>query len=126
MKHTLLTTLLLTACAADDGLSPQIANLTYTPSTATHGQVVTITGTFTFTDDDGDLAELGAEITLPDRTTQTFPMSKLGGVGDMTTGTLGLQLQVLPPTAGSYAFSLWITDEAGNESNPLEGTLTAN
>ena len=125
MKHTVLACILLSACASDDGTSPNISALTYSPNTATPGQVVTVTGTFTFDDDDGDLAELGAEVTLPDQTKQMLPMTDLRGVGDMTTGTLGFQMQIIPPTAGTYSFSLWITDDADNESNRLDGTLAA-
>jgi len=125
MNHTALACILLTACASDDGTPPKISALTYDPMTVTHGQAATVAGTFTFDDDDGDLAELGAEVTLPDQTKQMLPMTDLRGVGDMTTGTLGFQMQIIPPTAGTYSFSLWITDDADNESNRLDGTLAA-
>jgi hypothetical protein len=127
MKTLLAATLLFaTACASDDGTPPAITGLTYSPMTATHGVVVTVTGSFTFDDDDGDLADLHGELTLPDQTKQSLPKADIRALGDMKTGTLGFQLQALPPTVGSYKFQLWVTDDADNESNRLDGTLTAN
>lgn len=123
--RSLLALALVTACASDDGAAPAIAALAYGPSTVPAGQTTVVAGTFTFTDDDGDLAELGAEITLPDGSAQQLPMTALGNVGDMTSGTLGFQLSITPPVAGAYAFALWITDDAEHASNRLTGTLTA-
>ncbi len=42
-----------------------------------------------------------------------------------TEGTLNFALALNPPVAGSYPFEIWVTDEAGNVSNRLSGTLTA-
>lgn len=127
MKTTLLAALLFTsACASDDGTAPAITALTYAPMTATHGVALTITGTFTFDDSDGDLAELGGDVTLPDQSKMNFQTTDIRNVGDMKQGTLGFQMQVVPPTAGMYKFSLFVTDDGGNDSNRLEGTLTVN
>lgn len=127
MRPALFALALLSGCGSDDdGVAPAIAALTFSPTTATHGVPVTVTGTFTFTDDDGDLAELGAEVTLPDQSKQTLPMTDLQNVGDMTSGTLNFQMQLIPPAAGTYQFALWITDDADRESNRLGGTITAN
>jgi hypothetical protein len=127
MIKILAAALLLTsACASDDGTAPTISALTYSPMTATHGVALTITGSFMFADEDGDLAELGGEVTLPDQTKMSFAKSSIRAIGEQTTGSLGFQLQVVPPVAGAYKFELFITDEGDNVSNRLEGTLTAN
>ena len=126
MKTLLAALLLTTACASDDGTAPTISTLTYAPNTATHGVPVTVPGTFMFADEDGDLAELGGEVTLPDLTKMSFAKSSIRAIGDQTTGSLGFQIQVVPPVAGSYKFELFVTDEGDNVSNRLEGTLTAN
>src|SRR5512139_3640708 len=68
MKITLLVLLLFaSACASDEGTAPTIAALSYSPTTVTQGVATTITGSFTFDDSDGDLAELGVEVTRPDQ-----------------------------------------------------------
>ena len=127
MKIILATALLFaSACASDDGTAPAITALTYSPMTATQGVATTVTGTFTFDDKDGDLAELGGQVTMPDQTTMNFQTTDIRNVGDMKTGSLGFQMSFVPPAAGSYKFSLFVTDDGDNESNRLEGTLTVN
>ncbi len=126
MRTALLLALLLSACGTDSGKPPAIAALTFSPTTVTHGMQATVAGTFAFNDADGDLAELAAEVVLPDQTHMLLPRTDLRGVGDMTTGTLGFQMTLIPPQAGVYQFSLWIIDDGDNESNRLDGTLTAN
>jgi hypothetical protein len=117
--------LTLTTACATDATSPEISELTATPNTMTVGEQVTLSGTLHFDDPDGDLDQLGAEITLPDQTRQALPMTNLIGVGSMTTGTLGWRMLVVPPSAGDYTLSLWLTDASGNESNRLEAVATA-
>jgi len=116
---------LVSACATDDSADPVISDLTATPSSMTVGQQATISGTLVFDDPDGDLEELGAEITMPDGMRQALPMTDLIGVGDMTSGTLAWRMIVVPPTAGTYTLSLWLADADGHESNRLEATATA-
>ena len=116
--------LVVAACGTDD-TSPMIADLTYSPMTVTVGQQFTVSGTMTFDDPDGDLAQLGIEVTSPGGMRQTLPMADLQGTGTMTEGTLTFAITSILPAAGSYGFSLWITDDAGNQSNRLDGTLTA-
>jgi hypothetical protein len=127
IRTALLALVFASACGSDGGgTAPSIASLTYSPMTVTHGQQATVAGTFTFDDKDGDLAELGAEITLPDNSKQNLPMTDISNVGDMKQGTLQFQMIVTPPTAGSYQFALFVTDDGDNESNRLTGTVTAN
>jgi hypothetical protein len=125
MKNALLL-VLVGACASDpDPVPPTIANLSYSPLSLPVGQQGTVNGTLTFDDPDGDLAQLAVEVTLPDHSRQTLPMSNLQNVGAMTEGTIAWALIVVPPTAGRYDFSLWITDAAMNVSNKLDGSVMA-
>lgn len=120
-----LSFLLAGGCAADDGTAPEISDLTATPTTMTVGQQVTVTGTLHFDDPEGDLDQLGAEITIPDGTKQALRNVDLSTVGTVTTGTLTWALIVVPPAAGTYTLALWVTDANGNDSNRLETTATA-
>jgi hypothetical protein len=122
----LLSSCLAIAACSDDGNAPTISNLTATPASVPVGQQSTVSGTMGFSDPDGDLDQLGVEVTLPDQSKQTLPMSDLQNVGTMTEGTLGWALFITPPAAGTYRLSLWITDIDGKQSNHLDATVTAN
>jgi hypothetical protein len=123
--RTVLLSMLLAACTDDAGSAPTISNLTFGPDDVTAHQQVTIAGTFTFDDVDGDLAQLGVDVTMPDQSNQRLPMTDLRGVGLTTKGTLGFQMILVPPAAGDYAFELFVTDDEDHESNRLSGVLVA-
>lgn len=125
MRTPALLLVLASACSSDSGAPPAIANLTYSPMTVTTGQASVVTGSMTFTDEDGDLAELGAEVTLPDSTKQSLPKSDIRGLAGQTEGTLAFQLSFIPPAPGAYGFALFVIDEGERESNRLEGVVTA-
>jgi hypothetical protein len=126
MKNLALFALLAGCSSGGDGKPPSIAALTFSPMTVPTGQQSTVNGSFTFTDEDGDTDQLGIDVTLPDNSSETLPMSDLQNVGDMTEGTIMFVVFFAPPAAGSYKFAIFITDEGDNESNKLMGTLTAN
>ncbi len=121
----LCTCLALVACTSDDGTAPTISNLTFAPAALPVGQQTTVSGTLAFSDPDGDLDQLGVEVTLPDQSKQTLPMTDLQNVGTMTDGSVAWALIIAPPTAGAYRMSLWITDADGHASNHLEASATA-
>jgi hypothetical protein len=131
MRTNFLLTMCLafTACSSDDSTAPTISNLTMTPTTLPVAQQTTVSGTFSFVDPDGDLDQIGIEVTLPDGSKQGskqgLPMTDLMNVGTMTEGQLAWALIVAPPQAGTYQLSLWITDLDMNESNHLQSTATA-
>ena len=127
MRTTLLlcSCLSLVACASDDTTAPTISNLTFSPNALPVGQQTTVSGMVTFSDPDGDLDQLGVEITLPDQSKQTLPMTDLQNVGSMTDGAIAWALIIALPTAGAYRMSLWITDVDGHDSNRLEASATA-
>ena len=122
-----LCSLSVVACASDDdnGTAPTISNLTIANSSLVVGQQTTVSGTLGFADPDGDLVDLGVELTLPDQSKQSLPMTALMNVGTMTSGSISWALIVVPPSAGTYKLALWITDMNGNESNRLETAATA-
>ena len=126
MRNVLILSLGLAAgCTDDDGSAPTISNLVFSPSAVTVGQQTTISGTLAFADPDGDLVDLGVELTLPDQSKQALPMTPLQNVGTMTDGSVAWSLFVAPPAAGAYGLALWLVDEGGHESNRLAGTLQA-
>ena len=117
---------LFAACASDNGKAPAISNLTYTPASITHGQQATVTGSIMFDDQDGDLDKLAGEVTLPDGTKAQLASTDLQAYSEQTHGTIAFAITIVPPAAGTYSFSLWLTDDGDNKSNALDGTLTAN
>jgi hypothetical protein len=123
MRTTLVACLLLTACT-DDGTPPEISALTYTPDTVTVGVASTVTGSIAFDDVDGDLSRLNVELIGPDSQLHSIPSANITALGDLKTGTLPFQMVFGPPTAGDYTFNIWISDDAGNDSNKLDGLLT--
>lgn len=125
MRTALLLCTTLAACASDDTTAPTISNLTFSPASLPVGQQTTVSGTVAFTDPDGDLDQLGVEVTLPDQTKQTLPMTDVQNVGTMTEGTLSWALIIAPPSAGTYRISIWITDADKHESNHLDATAAA-
>lgn len=125
MRTALLLCACLTACASDDTTAPTITNLTFSPSSLPVGVQTTISGTVTFSDPDGDLDQLGVELTLPDQSKQSLPMTDLQNVGAMTDGSIAWAMIVAPPAAGTYKMALWITDLDGHASNRLEGSAMA-
>ncbi|HEY5924658.1 MAG TPA: hypothetical protein VIV11_23425 [Kofleriaceae bacterium] len=127
MRTTLLlcSCLALVACTTDDNTAPTISNLAYSPMTMPVGTQTTITGSLNFSDPDGDLDQLAVEITLPDASKQTLPMTDLQNVGSMTEGTIAWALIVVPPAAGRYDMKIWITDIEGEPSNQLMGSAMA-
>ena len=125
MRTALLLCIALTACASDDSTAPTISNLTFSPSSLPVGQQTTVSGNFGFTDPDGDLDQLGVEVTLPDQSKQSLPMTDLQNVGTMTDGSIAWALIIAPPAAGTYGMSLWITDADGHASNHLEASANA-
>lgn len=126
MRAALLSCLALVACASDDnGAVPTITNLTLSQTTLAVGQQTTVSGTVGFDDPDCDLEELGIEITLPDQSKQTVPMTPLQNIGTMTSGSIAWSLIIAPPAAGTYKMDLWVVDANGNASNRLDAALTA-
>lgn len=115
------------ACTGDEpaGTPPAIAQLAVTPAQVTAGQAVPITGSFTFTDEDGDITQLGAALIAPSSARQEAPLLDVTGQTMAPAGALTFQLVVAPPSAGSYQLEVWLLDDAGHTSNRLTAGLDA-
>ena len=116
---------LVAACGdePDAGTAPMISDLTYSPASGTVGTQINISGQFYFEDLDADVSGLGVEIELPDGSKQTLPTQAPQGTRGVNAGTIMFALALLPPTAGTYDFDIWLTDDGGNASNRLSGTI---
>jgi len=122
----LVAAALLGGCSDEDpGTAPAISDLTYDPASGTAGAQVTITGQFTFSDPDADVESYTIELAGPGNLAQTIGPQVLQGAAGQTSGSVGITLILTPPVAGDYTFDVWLSDVAGNESNRLTGTYTA-
>lgn len=118
------TVLGATACdAQDSGSAPEISALELSAATVTVGATNTVTVTFDFVDDDGDLDEV--EIVLGAAGQELTLASPIVGADGMTDGQAMVQLVVQPMVAGEVAVELVAVDEEGNRSNALNATLDA-
>lgn len=100
--------------------APSIANLRYSPSSATQawGGTAAITGSFDFTDAGGDIAT--ARMVSSDGTDVTVAMASLSG---MTNGSATATFVVPVGKAGRRTFDVWAIDRLGRSSNPLSGAF---
>ncbi|MBI5527170.1 MAG: hypothetical protein HY897_12615 [Deltaproteobacteria bacterium] len=105
------------------GSAPVISELTYSPDTGTAGTQITISGSFMFTDADGDVSKVATGATPPGGAFQEGPVAEIQGAGK-TQGQAMFILALLPTVAGEYTFEVWLIDAAGNASNRLSGTVT--
>ncbi len=113
------------APAVPAGTAPVVSDLKLATTTLTVGKTETLTGTLKFVDPDKDAKTLKGEITLSSGQKQALPGSDAQGVNGAGEGTVILGFMFNLPTAGSYTLALWMADAAGNESNHLTATLTA-
>lgn len=128
---SLLTCLSITLFAAfvacgdqiEAGTAPTISNLTYNPTQATIGEATTYTGTLDFSDPDGDLAQVAVSILQPDGAALAVPPVDVQGASGIGAGTVGWAFIMVAAQVGDHTFDVWTTDEAGNASNRLTGTI---
>jgi hypothetical protein len=111
--------------AGPGGHAPVVSSLTIQPNTVPVGQTTRATLTFGFTDVEGDVASAAIQIALPDGTLQPVQTIAAQGTAGQKNGTLGVLVDLTPPSAGQYTLSVWVTDVQENESNRLQGTVTA-
>lgn len=120
---------LLFGCASDKaedvGAAPTIKDLTLAPLEVEVGKAGAISGSVTFEDADGDVVEIGVDVTLPDGTNQSLPKIATQGATGTKQGTLAVALAFGPPVVGAYKLSVFAVDGKGHESNRLGATVTA-
>ena len=105
--------------------APTISNLTYSPAEATIGESTTYTGTLDFSDPDGDLAQVAISILQPNGASLTVPPVDVQGASGIAAGTIGWAFIMVAAVEGDHTFEVWTTDDAGNASNKLSGTINA-
>lgn len=117
--------LLLTACGSGAGQvidhTPQLSNLTYTPTSFTKNQgggAVNIQGSMDFIDANSDIVTFKASI---DGITKSYDRSDLKGT---KSGTITGYVPISTASTGNFTFKVWVVDNAGNESDKLTGTFT--
>ncbi|MBH24346.1 MAG: hypothetical protein CMH57_07840 [Myxococcales bacterium] len=116
------------ACGDEDesnGTAPTIDSLSYDPTTITVGSNNDVTASFNYADPEGDVSMFQINVSAPDGVVVPAIQGEVPGATGQTAGAVTLVLSLNPPLAGSYDFTITITDEAGNTSKGLSGTLTA-
>jgi hypothetical protein len=116
---------LVAGCGEDSGTAPAISDLTLQTTSVVVGQQATVSGQFTFSDPDGDVESFSVTVTAPTGASQTVGPQAIQGAAGVTDGPVALALVFNPGVAGDYVLEVWVTDGAGNESNRLTGTVTA-
>jgi hypothetical protein len=105
------------------GRAATIDFLTYDPAAAVVGEAITVTGTVTFEDPDGDVVALGSQVRPPTRqraqTNRKIRMVLAGA----TSGTAAFTFVLRPTAPGPHPFDVWVVDEGGNLSNLLTGHI---
>jgi hypothetical protein len=121
---SLMFTICVAGCGGPASHPPTIANLSYSPKEISVGLKTTISGSFTFTDDDGDPQELAVALLPPTGPPQALPPTAIQGGSGQKAGTLTFAVILMPPVAGSYSLDLSLVDSTG-ASNHLTGALEA-
>lgn len=119
---------LFVGCGAEDeksGAAPEISDLVYTPKTAAVGALLTVNGTLNFEDPDGDVTQVGFRGQAPDGKWTPETLAAVQTPSAQTRGSATFAAGLLPPSAGTYRFEVWLVDDKGNESNALTGEVEA-
>ena len=106
---------------------PVISNLSYSPKSAVVNQgggFLTVSGTVSFMDQDGDISLVTITtrdaVTGTQLSTLTEPVTGLSGA---VSGVVFISVVTGTTTAGNYLFDVTLKDKAGNVSNTLTGTF---
>jgi len=115
------------ACSSDtsSGSPPALTDLTITQTSMEVGKQVTLDGMASFEDGDGDIASLQGEVTIPDGRSQALASQPIQGASGVTKGPIKVLVALVPPAAGEYTLTLWVRDQAGNDSGRLSKKITA-
>ena len=101
----------------DSGTAPSLDAFTLDAADVVVGTPSTLRGTLELTDPEGDVTE--AELTLLEPTGAEGTMATpIAGVEGRTEATVGLQVTVLAPVAGTYEVTAVLLDAEGNTSEP--------
>jgi len=109
----------------DTGSAPTITDLSLSPGEVEAGKATALSGTVGIDDSDGDVAQIGVEVTLPNGTKQSLPKAPAQAAGGVKEGQLALAMAFGPPSAGAYELTVFVVDSKGHESNRLTTTINA-
>lgn len=120
--------LVLAACESESatggGTAPTISNLTVDATTIEVGKSQNVTLSFDFTDPDGDVATAHVDVTVDG----VAPLGLDSPVQQSAAATVGKAMVIVAlgvPKAGPVALHVTLEDAAGNVSNALDATVTA-
>jgi hypothetical protein len=115
------------ACGHENDLPPvpSVSDLVLENPSVAVGGPVQVKGSMSYLDGDADLTSLYVKVTTPGGQTQTVGPSPATGVENRRAGTLAFAFTLSAEVVGDYQLELWVVDEAGNESNHLSATVTA-
>ena len=127
-----LFTLMLAGCGGGGGggdggvtstnSAPILSNVSISPSEAAAGVTITIGGSFTFSDADGNLDGGTFNYTYENETYSFNLGSSFDGISN---GTAGFTIDVvLSDATGGKSIPCWLIDGAGNQSNTFEVTFS--
>ncbi len=124
---------LLGACSSGGGDSsiagtaPSISSLTIDPSqvyVGDGGGQADVSGSFYFTDPDGDLSTVTLNIFDASDQLITSNVAPISGASGLTSGIIQGTVTVTTAIAGEYKVKIYVTDSSGNNSNILETIFT--
>lgn len=104
------------------GPAPILSDVSISPSEAAAGLTIMLSGSFTFSDPNGDLG--GGTFNYTYENT-TFSLTLPSSFDGITSGTAYFDLDVvLSATTGTMSIPCWLIDRAGNQSNTFEVSFT--
>lgn len=116
----------VTGCSSRDsknnGTAPTLDSITFTPSESAAGIQLTVNGSFTFTDPDGDLG--GGEVSYTyEGSTYSIPIDI--SFVEITSATVNFQAIVdVSNDTGDKNLEFTLIDSSGNQSNTISKTFT--
>jgi len=119
---------LLPACdggsgGGDSQSPPRISNFTFIPTVLYVGSVQPFSGSFDFTDSNGDLASATLEILSSTGTllqSETIPIEDVSG---LRSGSIEGLVEGDTSTAGTFTVRVYVTDRTGLDSNTLTASI---
>ena len=100
---------------------PNISNLQYNPKSFPVNEVVTLFGTFDFTDAGGDILKTEIKSYSPDGSSELLIFDTPSN--GLKTGTISIAGQVMIDVGGITTFEIQVVDSKGFRSNKLTGTF---
>jgi hypothetical protein len=119
---------LLPACGGGGGdgdsqSPPRISNFTFIPTVLYVGSIQPFSGSFDFTDPDGDLASATLEILDSSGKLLQSQSIPIEGVSGLRSGSIEGLVEGDTSTAGTFTVRVHVTDRAGLASNTLTASL---